>query len=159
MQSPCITDQVYFTAAEVWTVALLCPMPPAEAAEGKPHDSQFRVVLSDSLSISGTASLDTNVFCSNDTTAQTAGSYTEPVSIEETSHSWTHRAVYHTTSLHFAFPHQLYRNITLAADMEAHSYIYMRLAKTAAVHACTHGVHLAQAISKEYFLRSLHTFQ
>lgn len=96
---------------------------PAETAEGKPHDSQFRVVLLDSLSISGTASPETNVFTKAfmDSTAQTAGSYTEPVSIEETSHSWTCRAVYHATSLHFAFPHLLEgkakQNITLAADM------------------------------------------
>lgn len=43
------------------------------------------------------------------------------------------------------------------ADMEACSYIYMRRAKPVAVHTCTHGVHLAQAIIKEYFPRSLHT--
>lgn len=93
-----------------------------------------------------------------DSTAQTAGSYTEPVSIEETSHSWTHRAVYHVTSLHFAFLEgKAKQNITLAADMEACSYIYMRRAKPVAVHTCTHGVHLAQAIIKEYFPRSLHT--
>lgn len=106
----------------------LCPTLPAETAEGKPHDSQFRVVLSDSLSISGTASPETNVFCSKytkafmDSTAQTAGSYTEPVSIEETSHSWTHRAVYHATSLHFAFLEgKAKQNITLQIWRHAHT--------------------------------------
>lgn len=102
MQSPFTTYQVYrlhFMAAEVKTVALLCPTPPAETAEAlmvqshhqacqhkttslsgfhslynrselrKTHVSQFRVVLPGNLSIFGVTCPETNASCSKHTDA------------------------------------------------------------------------------------------
>lgn len=100
MQKPFITDQVYklhFMAAEVKTVAFLCPNLPAETAEAsvvpshhqacqhkitslsgfyslrnwsklrKTHVSQLRVVLPGNLSIFGMSCTEANASCSKNT--------------------------------------------------------------------------------------------
>lgn len=100
MQKPFITDQVYrlhFMAAEVKTVAFLCPNLPAETAEAsvvpshhqacqhkitslsgfhslcnrtelrKTHVSQLRVVLPGNLSMFGMSCTETHAFCSKNT--------------------------------------------------------------------------------------------